>query len=82
MKKILKFESFTAKDFEPAQNSCREFKCQDCGSIIDRDLNASLNIEKEGLKNLLGPRLSEFTLGDLPLMESTDLSVDSNVRLN
>jgi putative transposase len=62
--------------------SDREFKCQDCGSIIDRDLNASLNIEKEGLKNLLGQRLSEFTLGDLPLMESIDLSVDSNVRLN
>lgn len=62
--------------------SDREFKCQDCGSVLDRDLNASLNIEMEGLKNLVGQRLSEFTLGDLPLMESTDLSVDSNVRKN
>lgn len=62
--------------------SDREFKCQDCGSVLDRDLNASLNIEMEGLKNLIGQRLSEFTLGDLPLMESTDLSVDSNVRKN
>ena len=60
--------------------SDREFKCQDCGSVLDRDLNASLNIEKEGLKKIIGQRLSEFTLGDLPLMESTNLLVDSNVR--
>ena len=28
----------------------RTYKCQKCGSVIDRDLNASMNIQYEGLK--------------------------------
>ncbi len=32
--------------------SDREFICEDCGLIIDRDLNASINIETEGLRLL------------------------------
>ena len=28
----------------------RTYKCQKCGSVVDRDLNASLNIQYEGLK--------------------------------
>jgi putative transposase len=30
----------------------REFECMDCGSVIDRDLNAAINIETEGLRLL------------------------------
>ena len=28
----------------------RTYKCQKCGSVVDRDLNASMNIQYEGLK--------------------------------
>lgn len=53
----------------------REFICEDCGSIIDRDLNASINIKKEGLrlyKEKVGQRLPEFTLVDNPLMDDKE----------
>lgn len=30
--------------------SDREFKCEDCGNVIDRDYNASINIQNEGLR--------------------------------
>lgn len=30
----------------------REFQCQDCGCCIDRDLNAAINIEVEGMRIL------------------------------
>jgi len=30
----------------------REFICFDCGSILDRDLNAAINIKNEGLRIL------------------------------
>ena len=30
--------------------SDREFICEECGMVIDRDLNASINIENEGLR--------------------------------
>jgi putative transposase len=32
----------------------RDFICKDCGTVIDRDLNASINIEREGLRLLNG----------------------------
>jgi len=32
--------------------SVREFVCEGCGLVIDRDLNAAINIEREGLKIL------------------------------
>lgn len=50
----------------------REFVCQECGNVIDRDLNASINIENEGLRiynEKIGQRLSEFTLEDNPTMD-------------
>jgi putative transposase len=28
----------------------REYKCEECGNVIDRDYNASINIEREGLR--------------------------------
>ena len=52
--------------------SDREFVCQECGNVIDRDLNASINIENEGIRiynKQIGQRLSEFTLEDNPTMD-------------
>ncbi len=41
----------------------RTYKCNECGFIIDRDLNASINLE-----NLIGQVLPEFTPVDLTAM--------------
>ena len=70
----------------------REFICEDCGNIIDRDLNAAINIEREGIRIIdksndlqltVGQRLPEFTLVDLPLMDDPtgNSLLKSNVRL-
>ena len=32
----------------------REYKCSECGNILDRDINASLNILNEGIKMAFG----------------------------
>ena len=32
--------------------SDREFHCENCGQVIDRDLNAAINIKNAGLKQL------------------------------
>lgn len=42
----------------------RVFVCKECGLIIDRDLNASINIKSIGLKNILFDK-QEFTLGEI-----------------
>lgn len=41
--------------------SDREFCCSECGSVIDRDLNAAYNIKNEGLRILVGNRQPELT---------------------
>ena len=41
----------------------RKFVCEDCGQVIDRDLNASLNLENYGL-NKIGKVIPELTLAD------------------
>lgn len=35
--------------------SDRTFKCKDCGTIMDRDLNAAINIKREGERIVLQP---------------------------
>ncbi len=32
----------------------REYKCSECGNILDRDINARLNILSEGIKMAFG----------------------------
>lgn len=50
--------------------SDREFICQNCGLVIDRDENAAINIENEGMRiRQIGQRLPESTLVDRPLMD-------------
>ena len=61
----------------------REFMCEDCGNVIDRDLNASINIKNEGLRILeekIRQRLpesfgvSQATLEDNPTMDDKDVN--------
>jgi putative transposase len=61
----------------------REFICEDCGNVIDRDLNASINIKNEGIRILnekIRQRLPEssdenqITLEDNPTMDDKDES--------
>lgn len=61
----------------------RRFICKDCGNVLDRDLNASINIKNEGiriLKEKIGQRLPELfdenqiTLEDNPTMDDKDES--------
>jgi putative transposase len=57
--------------------SDRQWVCHDCGSIIERDYNASLNILEEG-QRIIGCSTTEFTLVDYPTMD--DRSNNQNLK--
>jgi len=55
--------------------SDREFVCENCGLVIDRDENASLNIENEGMRiyeEQIRQRMPEFKLVEHPTVDDKD----------
>jgi len=39
----------------------RKWACPECNSLLDRDLNAAINIKNEGIRIKIGMSLSEST---------------------
>ena len=57
--------------------SDREYICENCGLVIDRDENAAINIEVEGIRlyeENIGQRMPEFKLVEHPTMDDKDES--------
>ena len=53
----------------------RTYVCTECGLVIDRDLNAAINIRNEGERIYIGSRCSELKLEDYPPMDEPNRKV-------
>ena len=61
--------------------SDRQWICPECNSVIDRDLNAAMNIKDEGLRKIIGWSSPEFTPADCPTMDDKrEISLKSSDR--
>ena len=62
--------------------SDRQWICPECNSVIDRDLNAAMNIKDEGLRKIIGWSSPKFTPGDCPTMDDKrEISLKSSDRM-
>ena len=55
----------------------RTFECKECGIVLDRDLNASINIKNEGIrlyKESIGKRQPEFKLAEHLTMDEFEIN--------
>ena len=62
--------------------SDRQWICPECNSVIDRDLNAAMNIKDEGLRKIIGWSSPKFTPADCPTMDDKrEISLKSSDRM-
>jgi len=58
--------------------SNREFICENCGQVIDRDLNAAINIENFGLNKIgmVNPKLTPVDKEALACSDTSETALD------
>ena len=56
----------------------REYKCEKCGLVIDRDLNAAINLKNYGLNKLraVSPEVTPVEMEALACNNTSETTVD------